>query len=121
MGEVNRSRKQDLPLEIESPDDLPQHLICQCCKMDLRSIPLIHLVAHRRCPSAIPQRKKFTIHFWPEELSIAQPMQQKYPRKADLCRRCRETIDREPSAESHSPFAYPRDGAETMITDEDGY
>jgi hypothetical protein len=67
MGEMNRSRKQDLPLEIESPDDLPQHLICHCCKMDLGSIPLIHLVIHPTCPAAIPQRKKFTIHFWPEE------------------------------------------------------
>src|SRR2546430_10475131 len=79
MGEVNRSRKEDIPPGIESPDDLPQHLICQCCKMDLGSIPLIHLVVHQTCPSVIPQRKQFTIHFWPEELSIAQPMQQKYP------------------------------------------
>jgi hypothetical protein len=67
MGEVNRTRKQDLPPGIESPDDLLPHLICHGCKMDLGSMPLIHIVVHATCPAAIPQKKKFTIHFWPDK------------------------------------------------------
>ena len=35
MGELNRSRKQDLPQGIDSLDDLSRHLICHGCKMDL--------------------------------------------------------------------------------------
>ena len=67
MGEVNRTRKQDLPPGIESPDDLPQHLICHGCKMDLGSMPLIRFVVHQGCPTAIPQKKKFTVHLWPDK------------------------------------------------------
>src|SRR5919106_4043240 len=65
LGEVNRTRKQDLPPEIESPDDLLPHLICHGCEMNLTEIPLIQLVVHETCPTAIPQKKKFSIHFWP--------------------------------------------------------
>ena len=68
LGEVNRTRKQDLPQGIESFDDLPQYLICHGCKMDLRELPLIQIVVHQTCPAAILQRKKFTIHFWPDEV-----------------------------------------------------
>jgi hypothetical protein len=67
MGELNRTRKQDLPSGIESPNDLLRHLICHGCQMDLREIPLIQLVAHPTCPATIRQTKKFTIHFWPGE------------------------------------------------------
>jgi hypothetical protein len=66
MGEVNRTRKQDLPPGIESLDDLLPHLICHSCKMNLKEIPLIHIVVHETCPAAIPQKKKFSIHFWPD-------------------------------------------------------
>jgi hypothetical protein len=67
MGEVNRTRNQDLPPGIKSIDDLLAHLICHSCKMNLKEIPLIHIVVHATCPAAIPQNKKFIIHFWPEE------------------------------------------------------
>jgi hypothetical protein len=67
MGEVNRTRKQDLPLGIESTNDLLPHLICHGCEMSLKEIPLIHIVVHETCPAAIPQKKKFSIHFWREE------------------------------------------------------
>jgi hypothetical protein len=66
LGEVNRTRKQDLPPGIEAPDDLPQHLICHGCKMDLGDMPIIRFVVHHTCPAAIPQTKKFTIHIWPD-------------------------------------------------------
>ena len=67
MGELNRSRKQDLPQGIDSLDDLPQHLICHGCKTALGQIPFIQFMVHQTCPVAIPQKKKFTIHFWPSE------------------------------------------------------
>jgi hypothetical protein len=67
MGEVNQTRKQDLPPGIESPKDLPRHLICHGCQMDLGDIPLIQLVVHQTCPVAMRQTKKFTIHVWPDE------------------------------------------------------
>ncbi|MDQ3830927.1 MAG: hypothetical protein M3361_16815 [Candidatus Tectomicrobia bacterium] len=67
LGEMNRTRKQDLPLSIESLDDLLPHLICHSCKMSLKEIPLVRIVVHEMCPAAIRQKKKFTIHFWPEE------------------------------------------------------
>jgi hypothetical protein len=69
MGEVNRTRKQELPQGIESPNDLPQHLICRGCKMDLGDLPFIQFMVHQTCPAAIPQKKKFTIHLWPEAMS----------------------------------------------------
>jgi hypothetical protein len=67
MGEVNRTRQQDLPLGIESLEDLLPHLICHSCKMTLKEIPLIQIVVHETYPAAIPQKKKFSIHFWLEE------------------------------------------------------
>ena len=67
LGEVNRTRKQDLPPGIKSLDNLLPHLICHSCKISLKEISLIHIVVHEMCPAAIPQKKKFTIHFWPEE------------------------------------------------------
>jgi hypothetical protein len=71
MGEVNRARKQDLPLGLESPEDLPRHLICHSCKMDLSEIPLIQFVIHPTRPAAIRQTKKFTIHMWPDDPFVA--------------------------------------------------
>jgi hypothetical protein len=71
MGEVNRARKQDLPLGLESPEDLPRHLICHGCKMDLSEIPLIQFVIHPTRPAAIRQTKKFTIHMWPDDPFVA--------------------------------------------------
>jgi hypothetical protein len=67
MGEVNRTRKQELPQGIESPHDLPPHLICHGCKMGLGEMPLIQFMVHQTCPATIPQRKKFTIHVWPDD------------------------------------------------------
>jgi hypothetical protein len=67
MGEVNRTRQQDLPLGIESLEDLLPHLICHSCKMTLKEIPLIQIVVHETYPATIPQKKKFSIHFWLEE------------------------------------------------------
>jgi hypothetical protein len=67
LGEENRMRQQDLPPGIESLDDLLPHLICHGCQMNLKEIPLMQIVVHETCPAAIPQKKKFTIHFWPEE------------------------------------------------------
>ena len=58
MGEVNRTRNQDLPPGIKSIDDLLAHLICHSCKMHLNEIPLIHIVVYAMCPAAIPQNKK---------------------------------------------------------------
>ena len=66
-GEVNRVRKQDLPLDIESPAELPQHLICHGCHMSLGEVLLIYVMVHPTCPVRIPQRKRFTLHFWPDE------------------------------------------------------
>jgi hypothetical protein len=68
LGEVNRVRQRDLPSGIESANDLPRHLICHGCQMDLAEIPLIHFMAHQTCPATIPQTKKFTIHVWPDDL-----------------------------------------------------
>jgi hypothetical protein len=67
-GEVNRTRKQDLPLGLASPEDLPRQLICHGCQMDLGEIPFIRFVLHPTRPAAIRQTKKLTIHLWPEEL-----------------------------------------------------
>ena len=69
LGEMNRVRQQDLPPGIESLADLPRHLICHGCQMDLGTIPRIHFVVHQTCPTAIRQTKKFTIHLWPDALS----------------------------------------------------
>ena len=67
VGEVNRIRKQDLPPGIKSFDDLLPHLSCHSCKINLKEIPLMQIVVHETCPAAIPQKKKFSIHVWPEE------------------------------------------------------
>jgi hypothetical protein len=67
LGEVNRTHQQDLPPGVESLNDLPQHLICHGCQMDLGDIPLIQFVVHQTRPATIRQTKKFTVHIWPEE------------------------------------------------------
>jgi hypothetical protein len=71
LGEVNRTRQQELPPGLASPDDLPRHLICHGCQMDLGEIPLIHFVIHPTRPAAIRQTKKFTIHVWPDDPAVA--------------------------------------------------
>ena len=58
LGEVNRTRKQELLQGIESAHELPHHLICHSCQMGLGEVPLIQFMVHPTCPAAIPQRRQ---------------------------------------------------------------
>jgi hypothetical protein len=87
LGEVNQIRQRDLPSGITSLDDLLRHLICQSCGMSLKEIPLMQIITHETHPAAIPQKKKFSIHFWPEAPEQSSTLhsfnisaQQLYPR-----------------------------------------
>jgi len=79
LGEVNQVRKQELPLGLEAPEDLPRHLICHGCQMALREIPFIQFVVHTTRPAALRPTKKFTIHVWPDDSSVASSAACRHP------------------------------------------